>query len=134
MAAAAIITKDELLLEIKEKISEIAGINAGSPVNLNNFYFHESGRSNCSGKINITCIFINENGNVCGDMYRSGSAGCVDFICGLDLNSVNEKILKKIICELNEDRWTVVEQPVFEKEKKRNFTSTFKIPFFQKGA
>lgn len=134
MAAAAIKTKDELLLEIKEKISEIAGVNDGSPVNLSNALFHESGRSNFVGKINITCIFINEDGNVCGDMYRSGSAGCVDFICGLDLNSVNEKILKQIICAFDENRWFVVEHPVCEKHKKRKFTSTFKIPFLQKGA
>ncbi len=134
MAAAAINAKDELILEIKGKISEITGPDTAVPVNLDNFLFHESGRSNCGGKINITCIFINEDGNVCGDMYRSGPAGCVDFICGLDLNSVSEKVLKLIISALKENRWSVLEHPVSEKQKKRNFTSAFKIPFLQKGA
>jgi len=134
MPAATLNSKYELIQEIKSKITEIHGNDSEKPVNLDDVSYRESGRSNCGGKINITCLFINEEGNVCADMYRTGAAGCVDFICGLSLDSINEKFLMKIISALNEKKWSVEDYPVLKKEKKRNLVSAFKIPFFQKGA
>jgi len=134
MSAAIVKAKDELILEIKEMIMHISGSDAGRPVNLNNVLIRESGRSNCGGKISIACLFINEDGNVCADMYRSGTAGCVDFICGLVLNSVDEKILREMLSALSDNRWSVADYPAFEKQKKRNFVPSFKIPFTQKSA
>lgn len=134
MPSAAFKHKDELILEIKERITDIAGIDAGIPVNLENVLFSESYRSGCGGKISITCLFINEDGNICANMYRSDTAGCVDFICGLVLDSVDEKALNHIKSALEEKRWSVTKNSVVEKPKKRNIVSSFKIPFFQKGA
>jgi hypothetical protein len=134
MPAAVKKTKDELILEIKDKIVQIAGNDAGRPVNLDGVLINESGRSNGAGKISISCLFINEDGNVCADMYRAGSAGCVDFICGLALNSSSEKILKEIMSALDDKRWSIADYPEDEKQKKRNLVSAFKIPFLQKGA
>ncbi len=134
MPAAVKKTNDELILEIKDKIVQIAGNDAGRPVNLDGVLINGSGRSNCGGKISISCLFINEDGHVCADMYRAGSAGCVDFICGLALNSSNDKILKEIMSALDDERWSVADYPAVEKQKKRNLVSAFKIPFLQKGA
>ena len=134
MPAATINTKEELISAIKEKIMNISGNDAGRPVKLENVPFYESGRPYGSGKIYVASIFINEDGNLCADMYRSGSAGCIDFICGLDLNSADEKNLKQIISALDGNRWSVAEPPVMEKQKKRNLVSSFKIPFLKKGA
>lgn len=132
--SSAIMSKDELIQEIRERITAIPGVDAGRPVNLDNVLFNESGRSGCGGKINITCLFINDDGNVCADMYRAGTAGCIDFICGLTLSSVDEKALKKVISALEEERWSVPDYPLEKKQKKRNLVSSFKIPFLQKGA
>jgi len=134
MAAAVEKDRVELLREIKEKITHISESDAGRPVNLDNVLCHESGRSNCYGKINITCLFINEEGNVCADMYRTGSVGCADFFCGMTLDSVDKKILGEIVSALDRNKWSVADYPVLEKHKKRNLASSFKIPFFQKDA
>jgi len=134
MPSAEIKSKDELIHEIKEKITDISGIVARRPVNLENFLFSESHRSGCGGKISITCLFINDDGNVCADMYRFGSAGCVDFICGRALNTIDEKVLKKIMSALEEKKWSVTDYPIMETQKKRNLVSSLKIPFLQKGA
>lgn len=134
MPAAILKTKDELIFAIKEKIMNISGNDNGEPVNVDNVLLHESDRTNCGGKMYITCIFINEDGNVCADMYRAGAAGYVDFFCGLDLHSISEKNLKLIMSALDGDKWSVPDSPVLEKQKKRNLVSSFKIPFLQKGA
>jgi len=133
MPAAVEKNKYELLLEIKERITHISNSDAGRPVNLDNVLIQESGRSGCGGKISISCLFINEDGNVCADMYRTGSAGCVDFICGLTLDSADGKILEGIISALDKNKWSITDYPVLEKQKKRTIASSFKIPFFQKG-
>ena len=133
MPEVKIKSKDEIILQIKEKITDIAGSDTGKPVNLDNVFFNESGKSNCGGKIIVTCLFINEDGNACADMYRSGPAGCVDFICGLALISVDEKILKRIISALDENRWSIADFQI-EKQKKKNLVASLKIPFLQKGA
>jgi hypothetical protein len=132
--SSAIKSKDQLIQEIRERISDIPGVDAGRPVNLDNVLFNESGRSGCGGKISVTCLFINDDGNVCADMYRAGTAGCIDFICGLTLNSADEKALKKIISALEEKRWSVPDYPLEKKQKKRNSVTSFRIPFLQKGA
>jgi len=134
MQATAIKTKDQLIHEIKEKILEIPGGAVGRPINLDNVLSKDSSGCKSGSKISISCLFINDNGNVCADMYRSGTAGCVDFVCGLDLNSANEKILNDIMSALSGNRWSVADYPVLEKQKKRNLVSTFKFPFIQKGA
>jgi len=134
MPAAVINENVEMIREIKEKVSEISRGDNGTPINLDNIVFREPGKTGSGNKIFITCLFINEDGNVCADMYRSGSAGCVDFICGLDLNSADEKILKEIKSALAGNKWSVSDYPEAEKNKKRNPVSSFKIPFLQKGA
>ncbi len=134
MPALVINKNKELIAGIKERVLDISGDDDGRAIDFDDVVFRESGRSGCGGKISITCLFINEDGNVCADMYRSGSAGCVDFICGLDLNSLEEKVLKEIMSALFTGKWSAVDYPIVEKIKKRNPVSSFKIPFLQKGA
>jgi len=134
MPAAVINKNEELIREIKEKVSDISCGDNGRPINLDNVVFRESGRSKSGSRINITCLFINEDGNVCADMYRSGSAGSVDFICGLDLSSADERILNEIKTALLGGKWSVADYQAVENNKKRNPVSSFKIPFLQKGA
>jgi len=134
MPDAVVIKNEELIREIKARVSDISCGDNGRPINLDNVVFRESGRSKSGSRINITCIFINEDGNVCADMYRSGSAGCVDFICGLDLRSADDKILKEIKAALLGGKWSASDYQAEEKNKKRNPVSSFKIPFLQKGA
>lgn len=131
---SGVITKEKLILEIKEMITCISGSDSGKPINLHNVSVHQTGRSACGGKINISCIFINEDGNVCADMYRLGIAGCVDFICGLVLDSVDETILNEILYAFSEHRWSLDDYPDMEKDKKKKFASNFRIPFLQKSA
>jgi hypothetical protein len=133
--SALVMNKNKELIEgIKERILDISGGDEGRTINFDGVVFRDSGRSGCGGKISITCLFINEDGNVCADMYRSGSAGCVDFICGLDLNSLDEKVLKEMMAAIFSGKWSVVESPSVEDNKKKNPVSSFKIPFLQKGA
>lgn len=134
MPAAVITSRDQLIQEITKMVMAISGGYEGMPVNLENVQFFESGRANCGGKIRITCLFINEEGNVCADMYRTGSAGCVDFICGIALNSADEKVLKQIFSALNDNRWSVADSSVPVKQKKKNIALSIKLPFIQKGA
>jgi len=134
MSAAPVKTKNELILEIKKKIKYISGNDAGNPVNFDNSLFYESGRSSTACRMNITCLFINEDGTICADIYRSGSEECVDYICGLDLNSLNEKILIRILSAIDHNKWSVNDSADLEKEKKRIQFLNFKIPFLQKGA
>ena len=131
---AAVNKKNELIQKIKMKVIEILGSETGRMVNLDNVLCRESGQSNVGVKISITCLFLNEDGNLCADIYRSGSTGSVDFICGLVIDSLNEKVLKHVITALDENRWSVADCPVSEKKKKIKFSSAFKILFFQKGA
>lgn len=134
MSAVIIETKDELISAIKERIISISGSDEVRTVNLENVQFHESDRTAANGRMYITCIFINEDNNVCADMYRSGAACCVDFICGLDLKSVDEKNLKQILSALDKNICFDEDAPVIAKQKKRNLVSALKIPFLQKGA
>jgi len=134
MPALIMNTRDELISAIKEKIMNISGRDAGRPVNLENVLLYESDRTNCGGKLYITCMFINEDGNVYADMCRSGTGGCVDFFCGLGLNSISEKNLKRIMSALDGNMWSVAASPVLEKQKKRNPVFSIRLPFLQKGA
>jgi hypothetical protein len=134
MVSSDLDIKDELIREIKEKIQVISGESEGIPVYLENVAFPETDRSAGGGKITITCLFINEDGRLRADMHRSGCAGCVDFICGISLNLLDERSLGKIVYALNENRWSMPEIPAGKKQKKRNPVSVFKLPFLQKGA
>jgi hypothetical protein len=134
MPALVMNKSESLIAVIRERVLDISGGDDSRPIDLENVVIRETGRSGCGGRISITCLFLNEDGNVCADMYRSGSAGCVDFICGWDLNSADEKVLKAVMSALFSGKWSVADSPAVEKNKKRNPVSVFKIPFLQKGA
>lgn len=131
MQASTITGKDEIIVSIKNRISDILGGETGGAVNLENFLYHES---DAGGRVRISCLFINEDGRVCADMYRTGTAGSIDFICGRVIDSINEKTLKKILAALEESRWSASVEPSSGKKKKSILASALKLPFFQKGA
>lgn len=126
--------KDELITDIKEKIRYVSGDYDGIPVTLDNVFFQKPGRSENAERMNIACVFISEDGILRGDIYRSGSAGCVDFICGLDLGTLDSNFLLKIITAFDQKKWFVCDTEIPGKEKKRTIVQGLRFPFLQKGA
>ena len=134
MTVAEINIKEELLSGIKTKMSNITGGCTGTPVYLTDISFRTSDRKHGNDRILISCLFMNEEGSVCADMFRSGPAGCVDFICGLMIDSFEENVLMNIITCLNRNMWHISDSIDELRKKKKTITSALKIPFFKKGA
>ncbi len=134
MSPAEINSKKEMILNIKERILDSCNCKIGMTVNIENFNFSESGKSNSGVKMSISCIFLNEDGNVCADMYRWGAAGCVDFICGRALDSLDENTLKKLIFTLDRNGVLSMNYNSSSKRKKKHLVSILKFPFLKKGA
>jgi len=123
-----------LLESIKSKIAE-AGGDTGSPLYLDGVSYFETRKSRTgSGSLSINCIFINEEGNVCADLYRSGSAGFFDFICGKEISDLSDRGLTEILYALEKGLWSVEESgEVRSKRGSRRMTGLpFKIPFMRR--
>jgi hypothetical protein len=70
-------------------------------------------------------------------MYRSGSDASMNFICGILIDSLDERILKRIIRAFDEGKCTVEDysHDLYEERSKRlNLFSVFKSVFSQKSA
>jgi len=134
MTVGMINIKEELVSGIKNKMSDITYGCKGIPVYLKDVSFRASASKVRNDKISIICLFINEEGKVCADMFRSGPAGCVDFICGIIIESFEESILVNIITCLNKNMWYISDSPDVLRKNKKTIVSAFKIPFFKKGA
>lgn len=134
MSPSEINSKDEMIINIRERILDSGSNDTGLTINLENFSFSESGRSNSGIKMSISCLFVNEDGKVCADMYRWGAAGVVDFICGRAIDALDENILRKLISTL--DGYGILSSRCnsIGKQKKRRIVSAFRIPFHKKGA
>jgi len=126
---------NNLLLEsIKSKISE-AGGDTGSPLYLDGVSYFETRKSRTgSGSLSINCIFINDEGNVCADLYRTGSAGFFDFICGKEISDLSDRGLTEILYALEKGNWSVEETGEAQsKTGNRGMAGlTLKIPFMRR--
>jgi hypothetical protein len=134
MTISGINIKEELLFGIKSKMSDITCNQRGMPVYLADVSFKAAGMRGGNDRISISCLFINEDGRVCADMFRSGSAGCVDFICGLMIDSFEESVLVHLITCLNRNMWHIHDSIDELRKKKKGISSHLKISLFKKGA
>ena len=126
---------NNLLLEsIKSKIAE-AGGDSGTPLYLDGVSYFETRKSRTgSGSLSINCIFINEEGNVCADLYRSGAAGFFDFICGKEISDLSDRGLTEILFALEKGNWSVEDTGEVQGKRGKGGMArlTIKIPFMRR--
>ena len=137
MSVKIIQTKDDLITEIRDRMIYLLEDDLERNINLRNVYFYHSDILGSSDRTNITCIFINNDGRLCVDMYRSGLDASMNFICGISLDSLDERILKRIIRAFDEVKCTIEDfsHDLYEERSKRlNIVSVFKSVFSQKSA
>lgn len=129
-------TENEKLVRIRELITEITGGARGVVIYLKNVSYTESYRSNMgSSSISISCVFINDSGAICADIYRTGNGGFFEFICGKAIDDLSTRGLDDITYALCGGNWSVSEQ-VRPHKRIKNKTSfvPFRLLFHQKGA
>lgn len=129
-----VFSENELICEIKEKLINAGGAK-GDPVYLDGISYFET-RKSSSGSANITinCLFINEEGDVCADLYRSGTAGFFDFICGKRICDLSERGLKEVLFALENNMWYMKETRERENPRSRRlFRLPLRLPFLYKG-
>ena len=122
--------ENELLQNIKSRVIE-AGGGTGSPVYLNNISYFETRKSSSgSGNFFINCLFLDDEEEVCADLYRTCSAEFVDFICGKRILDLGIRGLREVLYALENNLWKV-EKDLGKKKKENKFS--FKLPFLIKG-
>jgi len=126
----------EILDQINTIINDITGGDGGIIINLKNVAFNESCRSNLgSSTLAVSNLFINDDGRLCADIYRTGSGGFFEFICGMGIEDVGSRGLDEILYALRNDRWTLSEQPRPQKKSRnRKILMPIRMPFHLKGA
>ena len=126
--------ENELIQDIKSRIID-AGGGSGNPIYFEKVSYFESRKSSTgSANVSINCIFINEEGEICADLYRSGTAGFFDFICGKRISDLSEQGLNEVLYALDNNMWYVKE--VAEKEKRAGKGLSrlpLRLPFLYKG-
>jgi hypothetical protein len=133
---------DELLADIKTKIDEITSGEIGMLVYLKEAVFPEGGSRGASqSMITVSCLFISEEGGVCADLFRTGTAGFMECVYGSVISSIGKRGLEEINAALTEGRWYVSETPGdrSDKEKKKavkkkNLHVPFKLVMLLRGA
>ena len=119
---------DETLLNIKKKVLDITEYEKGMPVYLKQVAFPENDtRKGPHSIINASCLFVNEEGKVCADLFRTGSAGFMECIYGNIIDSIGKKGLEDIYSALLEERWYVSESPAERDVKSRRKKSGKRI-------
>jgi len=128
--------EDDTLQQIEELIAEITGDDCGIIINLRNVSFTESSRSGVgSSTFSVSNLFLNDEGRLCADLYRSGSGGFFEFICGIGIEDVGRRGLDEILYALRNNRWALNEQPRPQKKtRSRRMLMPVRIPFHLKGA
>ena len=82
---------EDIVLSIKERINEITSGEAGMLVNLNGVAYPEGGRGSSHSMISVSCLFINEEGSVCADLFRTGTAGFTECVCGSVISTIGKR-------------------------------------------
>jgi hypothetical protein len=136
MAEKILVLKDELITGIKDRAISLLQDDLERNINLRNVYFYNSDLLDSCDRTNITCIFVNSEGNLCVDMYRSGYDVSMNYICGILIDSLDEKILKRIVRAFDEGKCSAEDFSTgfYERNKRSNLLSVFKSAFFQKSA
>jgi len=124
----------EITARINDLVTEITGGDRGVIVNLKGVTYTETYRSELgSSTIDVSCLFINDDGTLCADMYRTARGGFFEFICGKSIDDMCRKGLHEIVYALTNERWSVSEQ-VRKKTGNRRSFSPLKISFHLRGA
>ncbi len=132
----------DLLTNIKAKISEITSGDNGMLVYLKETAFFEGSGSRGlpHGMITVSCLFINEENEVCADLFITGSAGFMECIYGNAINGIGIKGLNEINLSLMNGRWYVSENPGGHVKSSKKFLRgkvnhvPFKFSFLMRGA
>jgi hypothetical protein len=133
---------DELLINIKLKIEEITSGEIGMLVYLKEAVFPEgNSRGASQSMITVSCLFLSEEGSICADLFRSGTAGFMECVYGSMINSIGKRGLEEINSALMEGRWYISETPGNGNEKvkkktskKKNLHVPFKLSMLLRGA
>ncbi len=128
--------QNEILDQIQAIIDDITGGDCSIIINLKNVIFNESCRSNLgSSTLAVSSLFINDDGRLCADMYRTGSGGFFEFICGIGIGDVGLRGLDEILYALRNERWSLSGEPRPQKKaKNRKILIPVRMPFHLKGA
>ena len=133
---------DELLANIKTKIEEITSGEIGMLVYLKEVVFPEGGSRGASqSMITVSCLFLSEEGGICADLFRTGTAGFMECVYGSVISSIGKRGLEEINTALMDGRWYISETPGTGNEKEKKKTSRkkslhvpFKLSILMKGA
>lgn len=133
---------DELLANIKLKMEEITSGEIGMLVYLKEAVFPEgNSRGPSQSMITVSCLFLSEEGSICADLFRAGTAGFMECVYGSMINSIGKRGLEEINSALMEGRWYISETPGHGNEKvkkktskKKNLHVPFKLSMLLRGA
>jgi len=124
---------DELLDNIKTRIDEITSGEIGMLVYLKEAVFPEGGSRGASqSMITVSCLFISEEGNICADLFRTGTAGFMECVYGSMISGIGKRGIEEINAALIDGRWYISETPGERNEKDKKKTSRKKslhVPF-----
>ena len=134
MRGNEIIQTDDLLSRISCLVNHITESEAGKTIYLKNVVYNSRSLKTGGGATSVNCIFLNEERNLCADLYRLGSGGFFDFICGRVIDDLEECGLEVIVSALECGNWSVDASGYVDTKEKKRALSFPKIPFFQKGA
>jgi len=129
----------DLVEDIKGKIADITSGEIGMIVYLKNASYHDNSRGSTHNIITVSCVFINDDGNLCADLFRTGAAGFMECLYGNIVSGMGLKGVEVIYSAINEGRWYLAETPKkndYEKkvkQKKRLFNIPFKFHCLMKG-
>lgn len=133
---------EDLLAGIKVRIEEITSGEIGMLVYLKEAVFPEGNSRGASQSIiTVSCLFLNDEKNICADLFRAGTAGFMECVYGSAINAISRRGLEEINSALNDGRWYVSENPGSGSEKqgkkasrKKAIHVPFKLSFLMKGA
>jgi len=131
---------EELIADIKMKLDEITSSEIGMLVYLKEVVFPESNSRGASqSMITVSCLFVNDEGGICADLFRTGTAGFMECVYGSMINGIGKRGLEEINSALLDGRWYISESPGSEKDskkitKKKSLHVPFKLSMLMRGA
>lgn len=123
----------DLIADIKNRVCEITKGEIGMIVYLRDASYNDYSRGGSHNIITVSCIFINEEGNLCADLFRSGPGGFMECLYGNIVESIGTKAIEIINSALVEGRWYLAENPRDDSsgknDKKKVARKKFHLPF-----
>ena len=86
------IKTEELLANIKSRIEEITSGESGMLVYLKEAVFPEgNSRGPSQSMITVSCLFLSEEGSICADLFRTGTAGFMECVYGSMVSGIGKR-------------------------------------------